>query len=300
MHYILYAEAGVTDDGNMRADNRISPDDTMTLPPAPFLLGSLNREPITRISGCAHPVVRGRVHVPVHTGSVDAFIKLLPPREFAVESVCEWLAREVELPMPEPLWVTVHRQRMRTVWPFGNDETQLCFGTQAFNLARPVHLGDQSRSVLAQAYGLDSLLLAKIALFDELIGNDDRHAGNLLLTPRGTVVLIDHERALGGTGLALFSTAPPPGPNQLLHRVRALSVAERATLKSPLRAFCAACTTAACRIPYTQLVNAEALHEPMRVYLESRAERLFDTLEETLGIRDLPGLNPAGFHPLAP
>lgn len=272
----------------------------MSISNPPFDLGRLNREPIVQVGGSAHPVVRGRIHITVRTCSVDAFVKLLPPREFAVESACAWLARQVGLPIPEPFWVTVHRQRMRGLWPFESNEDQLCFGTAALNLAQPVHLGDQSQMVLAQTYGLDSLLLAKIALFDELIGNDDRHAGNLLLTPYKTIALIDHERALGSAGLALFSSAPPPGPNHLLHRVRRLPPAERAVLKSPMRDFCAACVAAAYRLPYAQLVSVDALHEPMRRYLEHRADRLRETLEETLGIPDLPGLSPASLQPPAP
>jgi hypothetical protein len=60
-------------------------------------------------------------------------------------------------------------------------------------------------------YGLDTVLLGRIAMFDARIGHDDRHDGNLLLTPRKQLYLIDHERAPGGTGLGLFSTCPPPG-----------------------------------------------------------------------------------------
>ncbi|QOH33940.1 hypothetical protein C7S14_5835 [Burkholderia cepacia] len=41
------------------------------------------------------------------------------------------------------------------------------------------------------------------------------------------------------------------------------------------------------------------MREPMRQYLQGRAEKLRDTLETTLGIRDLPGLNPPGLQPSA-
>ncbi|RDU98949.1 HipA family kinase [Trinickia dinghuensis] len=265
----------------------------------PFELGRLNREPITPVGGSAHPVVRGRIHLPVRAGSVDGYIKLLPRQAFCVESVCAWLAREVNLPMPEVFWVTVHRNRMRGLWPFGDDDAQWCFGTAALPFAQAVRLDSQSPAALSSMYGLDSLMLAKIALFDELIGNDDRHDGNLLLTTHKTIALIDHERALGGAGLELFSSFPPPGPNRLLERVRVLPLTDRAVLKVPLRSFCIACSAAVLRLPYGQLVSDDALHEPMRRYLEQRANRLINTLDHVLGIPDLPGVNPPGLQPPA-
>lgn len=263
----------------------------------PFELGRLNREPITPVTGGSHPVVRGRIQVPVRTGSVDAYVKLLPPREFCVESVCASLALHLSLPMPDAFWVTVHRQRMHGFWPFGEENEKLCFGTAELPYAQAVRLDHQSPAMLATAYGLDALLLAKIALFDELIGNDDRHDGNLLLTARRTIMLIDHERAIGGTGLGLFSTIPLPGPNRLLQMVHRFSPGERAALKAPLREFCAACQAAVFRLPYVQLVSDESLRELVRTYLERRAERLRDTLEQILGVPDLPGLQPDFIQP---
>jgi len=201
--------------------------------------------------------------------------------------------------MPDAFWVTVHRQRMPGFWPFGSEEDRLCFGTAALPFAQAVRLQDQGPALLAAMYGLDTQLLGKIALFDELIGNDDRHDGNLLLTARREINLIDHDRAIGGTGLGLFSTVPPPGPNRLLQMVRGLPLADRAALKAPLREFCAACVNAVFRLPYVDIVNDEELREPMRLYLESRAEQLLDTLERTLGIPDLPGLPPPFVQPPA-
>jgi hypothetical protein len=265
----------------------------------PFELARLHREPITRVTTGSHPVVRGRIQIPVRTCSLDAYVKLLPERAFIVESVCAWLAQYLGLPTPDAFWVTVHRQRMHGFWPFGNDEDRLCFGTAALPFAQAVRLESQSPSVLATMYGLDPTLLARIALFDELIGNDDRHDGNLLLTARREIRLIDHERAIGGTGLGLFSTVPPPGPNRLLQMVHKFSPTERAALKAPLREFCAACHAAVFRLPYAQLVSDEALREPVRVYLERRAEQLLDTLGQTLGIPDLPGLQPRPLQPPA-
>ena len=121
----------------------------------------------------------------------------------------------------------------------------------------------------------------------------------LLLTARREIRLIDHERAIGGTGLGLFSTVPPPGPNRLLQMVHKFSPAERAALKAPLREFCAACHAAVFRLPYAQLVSDEALREPVRAYLERRADLLLDTLGQTLGIPDLPGLQPRPLQPPA-
>ncbi|WP_175970891.1 HipA family kinase [Burkholderia sp. BCC0322] len=255
----------------------------------PFEEGRLNRAPIFPVSGVANPVVQARIHVPVRIGTVDAYVKLLRPKAFAAESVCAWLAIRVGLPIPTPFWVTVHRRLLQNLWPFGSTEAHLCFGSEAVPSAMALRLDAQSGDVLAR-HGLHLTMLGQIALFDELVGNDDRHDGNLLLTYDGSVFLIDHERAIGGTGLGLFSTDPPLGPNRLLERVRKLPASDRMALAKPLREFCANCERAVWAAPFEALVEDASMRALVQDYLMRRAERLRDTLEAVLGIPDLSGL----------
>ncbi|VBO96129.1 HipA family kinase [Burkholderia pseudomallei] len=260
----------------------------MSLLTPPFEEGRLNRAPVFPIGGVANPVVQAGIHVTVRTGTVDAYVKLLKPKAFVAESVSAWLALRVELPIPTPFWVTVHRRLVANVlqWPFGSKETHLCFGSAAVENALALRLAGRTDGALGR-YGLDNVLLGKIALFDELIGNDDRHDGNLLVTFDRSVFLIDHERALGGTGLGLFSSDPPLAPNRLLERVRLLPASERMSLVKPLREFCATCERAVWTVPYETLVEDVAMRAMVQDYLQRRAEKLRDTLEDMLGIGDL-------------
>ena len=261
----------------------------MSIPTPPFEEGRLNRAPVFPVSGTANPVVQARIQVPVRTGSVDAYVKLLKPKAFAAESICAWLAIRVGLHVPTPFWVTAHRRLLQSVWPYGEKEAQVCFGSEAVPSAMAFRLDAQAADVLAR-HGLHLTMLGQIALFDELVGNDDRHDGNLLVTYDGSFFLIDHERAVGGTGLGLFSTDPPLGPNRLLDRLRKLSSSERMALAKPLREFCAHCERAVLSAPYDVLIEDPEIRLLVQSYLARRADKLRDTLEATLGIRDLSGL----------
>jgi hypothetical protein len=269
----------------------------MSVPTALFEEGRLNRAPVFPVSGAANPVVQARIHVQVRTGTVDAFVKLLKPKAFVAESVSAWLALRVGLPIPTPFWVTVHRRLLTSIWPFGSEEAHLCFGSETVPNASAFRLGEQADGALGR-YGLDNVTVGKIALFDEFIGNDDRHDGNLLVTPERSIFLIDHERALGGTGLGLFSSDPPLAPNRLLARIRALPPSERMSLVKPLREFCASCERAAWTAPYDALIEDMTMRAMVQDYLQRRAEKLRDTLEDTLGVRDLLSGLPESSRPL--
>ena len=266
----------------------------------PFEYGSLRYRPNTIVEHASNLVVYGRVHLPVRTGSEMAFVKLLSERAFAVESVCAWLARELELPAPEPLWIAVHRNRIPGKWPFGEEDSQLCFGTIELPNARPLLVDEIEADFLFGQLRLDDILSAKIATFDVLIGNDDRHAGNMLLAPPRGVFLIDHGRALGGIGTDLFSTWQPPGPNFLLRRIQAMSAQRRFALKRPLRDFCTDCAIAVDKLPFDILVASDSLRLTIRQYLRAKAERLYDEIASSLGIPDLTGINLNGSRPIAP
>lgn len=260
----------------------------------PFASGTLLYRPVERVSGSSHVVLTGRVQIPVQASAVPAYVKLLSPREHAAESVCAWLARALDLKAPEPLWVVVPRNRMpaSVVWPFGDEETHCCFGTVAIQHARALNVAELQPGVLQLQLAPHLLALACIAVFDELIGNEDRHERNILVSPRGVPLVIDHERTLGAGGDGLFS-GPILHPPSFLHGlIERLPTSQRFEMRAPLQAFVAACRDQVNRIPFDQLVlEDEALRRSMAHYLGQRVEQLPDVVSKILGMPDLPGVN---------
>ncbi|WP_328514926.1 HipA family kinase [Ralstonia solanacearum] len=240
-------------------------------------------------------MLKGSVQVPVRTRSVPAFVKLLTSREHAAESVCAWLAKALNLQAPEALWVEVPRNRIPTAvsWPYGNKEVQCCFGTVAVPHARSLNIAQLQQGILLQQLAHHLLVLARIAIFDEWVGNEDRHEGNILLSPTGVPLVIDHERTLGtGGGAELFSGSILRAPSNLLSLIERLPAKQRFEMRAPLLAFIAACREQVYQIPFEQLVpEDEALRRGMAQYLEHRVERLADVVSSVLGMSDLPGIN---------
>lgn len=256
----------------------------------PFVEGRLQWRPLDRVGEATNPVVRGRVHVQIHAGTVNAVVKLLSDRGFSVESACAWLARELSLPAPEPLWVCVEPTRLGQLgdlWPYPDNKQRRCFATVHIANAQPLKLALLSGEHLATRVKLSDELLAKIAMFDTLIGNDDRHDGNLLWAPPQGVFLIDHERSMGGENMNLFSTLPRPGPNHVLRRLSELPQPRRLALRGIVRSFCADCINVARRLPVEQIATSTMLAEGIERYLAQSGDRLHEVVSEALGLPEL-------------
>ena len=110
------------------------------------------------------------------------------------------------LPIPEPVFVNVSRQKVPPTHRHRlSQETVRAFGSIAVDEALPV-----SR-IAWQSGMLDSMVrkwafLEPAAVFDCLIASDDRSEANILLAPDQSLWLIDHARSLGGGGDRLFSS----------------------------------------------------------------------------------------------
>ena len=61
------------------------------------------------------------------------FVKVLPVNARSIEAVCAWLAREIELPVPELMLLDMPAGRMPRgcAWPFSTDQHATCFATRA-------------------------------------------------------------------------------------------------------------------------------------------------------------------------
>ena len=260
----------------------------------PFAYGTLLYRPIERVPGSSNIVLTGRVQIPVQTSAIPAYVKLLSPREHAAESVCAWLAKALALKAPEPLWVVVPRNRMpaSVAWPFGDEETHCCFGTVAIQHARALNVAELQPGVLQLHLAPHLLALACIAVFDELIGNEDRHERNILVSPRGVPLIIDHVQTLGAGGGGLFSGPILHTPRFLFSLIEQLPTSQRFEMRAPLQTFVAACRDQVNRIPSDHLkLKHQALRRSMAHYLEQRVEQLPDVVSKILGMPDLPGVN---------
>lgn len=161
-------------------------------------------------------------------GEIEAYVKRLGDvREILVEIVCATIARELRLPVPEPLLVLV---------PEYLGGPQLAFGSAAIgqpNVAAFLATSEQT-AVANRLRAWEHLLPA--ACFDEWIANYDRHLGNLLYNGDGDFWLIDHGLAVDSR-IAVDALAPKnqlfsfavdglPEGDLLMLRPRALGVME--------------------------------------------------------------------------
>lgn len=218
---------------------------------------------------------------------LHAFVKLQPTNVRSIEAVCSWLAMEMRLPVPEPYFVNVSRAKIRSKcrWDFDATETVACFGAAAIEGAQTLRLartGAEPSSLLAWPQ------LARAAVVDDLVANDDRSADNVLIDIGGKLWLIDHARAIGGGGHPLFSNlAFPVFKNFLLNLIAALPAAKRIGMRRELLGACADAAAAVLRLPYNRLLVPEDIGVQMASYLAQRASRLGQSVLHAVGIPEL-------------
>lgn len=218
---------------------------------------------------------------------LHAFVKLQPTNVRSIEAVCSWLALEMRLPVPEPYFVHVSRAKIKSKcrWDFDAVESVVCFGAAAIEGAQTLRLaraGAEPSSLLFWPQ------LARAAVFDHLVANDDRSADNVLIDTAGRLWLIDHARAIGGGGQPLFSNlAFPLFQNYLLNLTAGLPAARRLALRRALLAACVDAAAAVLRVPYDRLLVPESVGVQMAAYLSQRAARLGLSVLHVAGIPEL-------------
>lgn len=127
-----------------------------------------------------------KAHVQTHEDVIQAYVKLIPPREIYVECVCAVVGRFLGLPIPKPLIVKVDHEALINI-PGG--EYKLAFGSE------------DSVYPSLKRRGLNDELFKKldnfkktldVGVFDEWIANPDRHGGNILFDGSDNFTFIDH------------------------------------------------------------------------------------------------------------
>ena len=178
--------------------------------------------------------------------------------------------------------------------PFADQNEVIIFGTVAVEGAAPLSRADGS---LATAKLDKWPFLELSAVFDQLIANDDRTQGNILLAPRGDLWLIDHARSLGGGGQRLFSSEILPlVKNFFLDRIAGFSLPERIKRKPTLIAACLSMSSVVPRIPYEGLLVPPDISVQIDHFLTQRGSHLQAMVIDAVGLPDMydHGTQPRG------
>lgn len=224
------------------------------------------------------------------------FVKVLPVNARSIETVCAWLAREIELPAPEPMLLDMPASRMPRgcAWPFGTNTHATCFATRAVeNALSLTNVSSDVSMAMIDQWGS----LPAAAVFDQLIANDDRTEGNILLGPRRDLWLIDHGRSLGGGGQRFFSTdVTPSTTNFFLSRIARYPAKERVRLRPELIAVCTRLASVVTRVPYAALLVPEDIAMQIDDFLSRRVAMLQAMVLQSIG---MPDLYDGGLYPSA-
>lgn len=213
------------------------------------------------------------------------FAKILPIHQRCIEAVCAWLAQQMGVPVPAPRFLHMWKHKLPRghAWPFGREEEATVFATVAVEGAMPLTRFDGS---LISTKFAKWPYLELCAVFDLLIANDDRTAGNILMAPKGELCLIDHARSLGGGGDALFSTQPLIS-NFFLGVIAGMSLSERNRRRPALISACLNATAAIARIPYEALLVPADIASQVNDFLVKRGTRLQATVLDAVGLPDI-------------
>ncbi len=215
------------------------------------------------------------------------YAKVLPVNGRCIEAVCAWLAKEIDLPLPQPMLLDMAASRMPKgcIWPFGSDPRATVFATRAIENSLPLRnvSSDVAKAMIDKWGGLIAA-----AVFDQLVANDDRTEGNILVGPRSDLWLIDHARSLGGGGQRLFSTdVMPSTSNFFLARISGYTAQERVRLRPALLAVCTRLASAVMRVPYDLLLVPEDIARQIDGFLSYRSRALQAMVLQAIGLPDL-------------
>lgn len=163
--------------------------------------------PRLRAHGDTNPndIYVGTVVLPGGKVRARAYVKVFPPADRLQlvfnEVIGHHLAVQCELPSPVTFPcacpIALLRKATRSLMAPDIGDTHV-LGVASFDGA----LRELTQSLVTSDAVMADLMnwpqVARVAVFDELMGNDDRHLGNLIRRGRHDYLLIDHERILFG------------------------------------------------------------------------------------------------------
>lgn len=140
-----------------------------------------------------NPVYKGYIQTEFSDEPLSCFFKIVSPRELLVESICSLMARDLNLPTPEPYLVVMREN----VCPIEGNPNIPAFGT--VDAKSPSFRQYINTSRLKDSEIIERLIewrdFASTAAFDEFIANGDRHIGNILYDGK-KFSFIDHGNAM--------------------------------------------------------------------------------------------------------
>lgn len=260
-----------------------------------FPCGTVGR-PMRVINACSNSVLHSNISLGTAGPSFLAgYVKLLPESARAIESVAAWIAREMKLPVPDPLFARISRTSVpkEVEWPYSVDSVIAFVSSEIPNARSLARTAD-----LTLLRGWPALL--EVAIFDLLIANEDRSEANILVSGRARFHIIDHERAMGGAGRALFSRNYFPAVgNPLLDLLAGSSLASRYGMRRSILESAARLELITERVPYSDLLVTPTLSEEISAFLQARSTRLVEMVFDRLNIRELTGL-PSSYSDIRP
>ena len=216
------------------------------------------------------------------------YAKFLSVRGRSSESVCAWIAREMQLPIPEPVFLRVLKPQTpkNLLWPFGEAQEGEIFGLIGIPNALPLRTARRVPIELLANWKH----LAAAAIFDELVMNSDRSESNLLFAAPADIYIIDHEQCLRDADLVDADSKLSTHLNFLMTELRKLPAGVRFELKNEISRRCAFLRSIIELVPYEQLLVPDELATRFAKTLKSRARVLDSLILSEIGIPMVGGM----------
>jgi len=146
-------------------------------------------------------VYAGTVRLPGGQRRERAFVKIFPPQNRQVQVFNEVIAHRmaIQMELPSPLTFPCACKRsllgvqIERVQPAG-DNSPLVLGVASIDGRAKSLKQIVENSPTTWQDVMNWQPIARVALFDEILGNDDRHVDNLIRVGQHEYILIDHER----------------------------------------------------------------------------------------------------------
>lgn len=160
----------------------------------PFPIGNLEIG-AEHHEGSYSEVWRGTLLLHSSNAPIPVYFKMLPPREFWVETACLSFATAAGLPVGACYWGHITRNNLTSskAWE-PNEQHRFVVATRVI---RGTEMCNMESEQIVRALKKHPALM-KICVIDELFANGDRHTNNVMIDSRGNPTFIDFGHAFGG------------------------------------------------------------------------------------------------------
>ncbi|NLD14489.1 MAG: hypothetical protein GX665_05275 [Gammaproteobacteria bacterium] len=204
------------------------------------------------------------------------YVKRIGLRTVAVEVICALLAGALDLPCPRPALVKAQSGTLA-----GIQGEEILFGSETISSPDLRHfVSAGSQEVIERL--MEWSKATQAGCFDEWIGNEDRHVGNILYGGPGTFTLIDHSEAIP----AWLTPDTPNGVNTLLNGLAATQQQPEQLYqgaKAHTQSYSTACIDTAALGLLETLAGSATVNE-LVIFLQHRIQHLLPLVSHQLGL----------------